>query len=277
MARPLTPLRLRRLRMWLVTVALALPLLAAALHLRPRWESLPWASGWALAALTLLLVLYNLRKKLPFLPLGHTARWAQLHYYGGVLTTLLFLIHLDFRPPAGLLTGTLAALFAATALSGLIGLALCRVVPRNLAARCGEIEFARIPAIRGEIAGRIEALIGEAMVETRSTTLGEFHRDRLLPFLGGPRNRLLHVVNSDRPEAELRRAFIELERYLDADERARLDELRALVLAKNDLDFHYTGQWVLRHWLHLHIPLAWGTALLVPLHLTLVHAFMGGG
>src|SRR5437762_650964 len=56
-----------------------------------------YLSGWALFSLILALTVYNGRKKLPFLPLFSSEAWLQFHIYVGLLTAVLFAIHIGYR------------------------------------------------------------------------------------------------------------------------------------------------------------------------------------
>ena len=86
--------------------------------------------------------------QLPFLPLGKSETWLQIHIYLGFFTTLLFLIHLNFRLPQSWFAITLAWLFVLVSGSGVVGLFFSRVLPRRLATRGGEVIFEKIPALR---------------------------------------------------------------------------------------------------------------------------------
>jgi len=111
-----------------------------ALWLHQKFGALPnhaFLTGWALLAGMFGLTIYNARKKLPFLPLGSSETWLQVHIYLGFFTTLLFLIHLNFRVPHGWFEITLAWLFGLVSGSGMVGLFFSRVLPRRLATRGG--------------------------------------------------------------------------------------------------------------------------------------------
>src|SRR5437764_61021 len=88
---------------------------AGAIIAHRRWSGvLPgysYLTGWVLFAAMVLLTIYNARKKLPFLPLGRSESWLQIHIYVGFFTVVLFLIHLNFRTPTGWFEGTLAWLY----------------------------------------------------------------------------------------------------------------------------------------------------------------------
>jgi hypothetical protein len=127
-----------------------------------RWgRALPnyaYLTGWVLLAAMILLAVYNARKRLPFLPLGNSETWAQIHIYAGFFTVVLFLIHLNFRVPTGWFEGTLAWLYALVTGSGIVGLFLSRVLPRRLATRGGEVIYEKIPALRYALRQEAEAL-----------------------------------------------------------------------------------------------------------------------
>ena len=102
-------------------------------------------SGWMLLVTLLVLVLYNLRKKLTYPPLLKSASWLQIHAYVGLLSIALFLMHIGFRIPDGRLESVLALLFVGVAGSGVVGLFLSRAIPPRLAVRGQEVLFERIP------------------------------------------------------------------------------------------------------------------------------------
>src|SRR5258706_15094839 len=99
---------------WVGTLLLVLASVGAvALHCRFS-HSLPnyaYLTGWVFFGVMVLLTIYNARKKLPFLPLGSSESWLQIHIYAGFFTVVLFLIHLNFRVPTGWFEGTLAWLY----------------------------------------------------------------------------------------------------------------------------------------------------------------------
>ena len=77
----------------------------AALWLNANSTALPdyaFLTGWVLLAGMLVLTFYNARKKLPFLPLGKSETWLQIHIYLGFFTVVLFLDPFEFPPAARL-------------------------------------------------------------------------------------------------------------------------------------------------------------------------------
>src|SRR4051794_11194934 len=171
-----------------------------ALMAHRRWSgvlpSYAYLTGWVLFAAMVLLALYNARKKLPFLPLGSSESWLQIHIYVGFFTVVLFLIHLNFRLPTGWFEGTLAWLYLLVTLSGVIGLVLSRVLPRRLATRGGEVIYEKIPALRFALRQQADALALSG--EAKSPALAEFYARELSPFLAGPGRFWPHLLESRR-------------------------------------------------------------------------------
>src|SRR6187551_438954 len=121
-----------------------------------------FTTGYLLLAAVLFLALYNVRKKLPFLPLGSSATWLQWHLYVGIGTLAVFALHAGVRWPTGVLNSTLAAVYVATAGSGLLGLYLTRSIPRQLARIGEEVIYERIPALQLQV----RTLAGSAVLES---------------------------------------------------------------------------------------------------------------
>ncbi len=232
-------------------------------------------SGWVLLAVMLFLASYNLRKKLTYPPLLSSSTWLQLHVYVGLLSTVLFGSHIGWRIPTGLFEGALAAAYVCVAASGLVGLALSRLIPGRLTARGEEVLFERIPLYRRQLRERAEVVIVESASEVGTTTLSDFYTRRLADFFAGPRHAWRHVVQSTRTMAAMKNELRSLERYLDDRERETLRELTELVEAKDSLDYHRTMQGLLKGWLFVHIPLTYMLLVLTAAHMVIVHAFVG--
>lgn len=86
-------------------------------------------SGWALTSLIGLLALFNIRKRLPFLPLGDARTWYLIHIVAGLLAVFIFLMHTNWTTPKGLTERLLALFFCLVALSGLLGTWLQKYLP----------------------------------------------------------------------------------------------------------------------------------------------------
>ncbi len=251
---------------------------AIALHARyhvalPKYAYL---TGWAFFGVMLLLTLYNARKKLPFLPLGNSESWLQIHIYGGFFTVVLFLIHLNFRLPTGWFEGTLAWLYLLVTGSGVVGLMLTRILPRRLSTRGGEVIYERIPALRHTLRCEAESLAFSSDSTAKSPALAEFYLRELAMFFSGPRHFWPHLLESRRPLNALLSEMDDLRRYLNESERTTLEKLRQLVRQKDGLDYHRALQSTLKLWLFVHLPLTYSLMMFTLLHIVIVFAFAGG-
>ncbi|HEX4265831.1 MAG TPA: hypothetical protein VH597_15965 [Verrucomicrobiae bacterium] len=235
-----------------------------------------YLSGWALFGVMLALTFYNARKKISFLPLLSSEAWLQFHIYAGLLTAVLFLVHISYKMPTGWFEGTLAWLYILVMLSGFFGLFVSRTIPKRLTTRGGEVLFERIPGIRRQLQDRAEALALKSVEEMKSSTIADFYARELKGFFDGTRNVVPHLFEVRTPLNLVLNKITELNRYLNDSERATMDDIATLVRQKDGLDYHYSLQLVLKLWLFVHIPLTYSLLLWTLAHIVLVFAFSGG-
>lgn len=202
--------------------------------------------------------------------------WLQFHIYAGLLTGIMFLIHINYRVPTGWFEGILAWLYTLVMLSGFYGLYISRSIPKRLTTRGGEVLFERIPAIRRSLQEQAETLSLKSVPEVKSTTLADFYVRELKDFFDGPRNIGLHWLEIRSPLNRLLNKINDLNRYLNEKERATLGEIATLVRQKDGLDYHAALQRLLKAWLFVHIPLTYSLLLFTFAHIVLVFAFSGG-
>jgi hypothetical protein len=237
---------------------------------------LAFLSGWALFAVMLALTFYNARKKISFLPLLSSEAWLQFHIYAGLLTAVLFLVHINYKMPAGWFDGVLAALYILVMVSGFFGLFASRAVPKRLTTRGGEVLFERIPGIRRQLQERAETLALQSVEQVKSSTIADFYVRELKYFFEGKRNLVAHLFEIRTPLNLLLNKITDLNRYLNDSERATMDQIAVLVREKDGLDYHYSLQLMLKLWLFVHIPLTYSLLLWTLAHIVLVFAFSGG-
>ena len=256
---------------------------AGAVMAHRRWShELPnyaYLSGWVLMAVMILLALYNMRKRLPFLSLGSSEAWLQVHVYAGFFAVVLFLIHLNFRMPTGWFESTLAWLYLLVTGSGIVGLFFSRVLPRRLATRGGEVIYEKIPALRHALRQEAEALAltgGASPAAPHSSVIADFYLQNLHEFFRGPKYFWPHLLDSRRPLNALMRELDDVRRYLNETERATLQKLGDLVRRKDGLDYHHALQATLKLWLFVHLPLTYSLMIFSVLHVIIVFAFSGG-
>jgi len=235
-----------------------------------------FATGYLLLAAVIFLAIYNIRKKLPFLPLGSSAAWLQWHLYVGLGSVGVFALHARSAWPNGALEGFLAAVYLLTAASGLAGLYFTRTIPAQLARVGGEFIYERIPALRRQVGQQAGEVVLAAVADSGATTLADFYAHRLFGFFERPRGSWYFVRPSTVRRRALMREMQDTRRYLSDPELSACERLFSLVRRKDDLDFHEARQKLLKLWLFLHIGLTYVLVIAAILHGVLAHAFDGG-
>ena len=239
-------------------------------------ESSAFTTGYLLLAGVFFLAAFNIRKKLPILPLGSSAGWLQWHLYVGMGSVGIFALHVGPEWPNGLLERFLAVLHLLTASSGVAGLYLTRTIPSQLTRVGGEFLYERIPALRRQAGQQASEVVLAAVAESGSTTLADLYTSRLLGFFVRPRGAAYFLRPTTARRRALMRQMQDTRRYLSDVELAACERLFSLVRRKDDLDFHEARQKLLKVWLFIHIALTYVLVMAAVLHGLLAHAFDGG-
>lgn len=218
-------------------------------------------SGMVLFGFLVILGLFSLRKKVPFLPLGTAAGWLNFHIFSGLFTLVLFALHIGIEVPHGYLDVCLALVYLGVVLSGIIGLGLSTWVPKQLG-NCGEeVIFERIPILQKQLREEAEGL----MELTGKGELGKFYMSHVFPFFEKTQYSHTHLFNTDRTRQELLNNLRAKHSFFGDVERESAQKLETLIHTKFNLDRHATFQGFLKSWLFIHIPL---TASLLILSMT---------
>jgi len=228
------------------------------------------AFGIAAATALAAVMLYSIRRALPAVrSLGRTRTYLQIHIQSGLLFLLLMFVHSGFRYPAGTLMLVLWWLSVWVVVSGLIGLALQRSIPKLLDASSSfEVNLQRIPELVEDVRNRARTAAMRAGPSARAY----FERE-LLPDMSAPRAALSSLLGRARIEHYRSEEFQVLRRTLPADAAPMLDELFRLHNTKLEMDLHYTLQRILRLWLGVHLPAAIVLIGIVGLHVFFVLYF----
>ncbi|MBT3923278.1 MAG: hypothetical protein HOI80_00740 [Alphaproteobacteria bacterium] len=232
-----------------------------------------FASGWVLFGVLAFLSLFSIRKRLPFMPLAPSAIWFMLHTIGGFLALFLFWLHTDALGSKGFYGQVLTVLFYITSISGVIGLFMEKVIPRQLTCSGVEIIYERIPAEIAGIREEVESLILKCTEEIGTSTLAEHYLETLSWYFQKPRFFLNNVFGGHLSQHWVRQQCMILERFLSEKEREYLDKVYMLAEKKRKIDFHYALQSLLKTWLLVHIPMAAAVTAMVIWHLILIMVF----
>lgn len=234
--------------------------------LKTSFQPATQISGCLLFGLLIFLTFFNARKRLPFLPLLKASTWMQIHIYVGWFVVLLCCVHAGFRLPSGGLEVTLASLFFLVCASGVFGLIISRSLPGRLTVHGENLNFERIPGIRTELRREVEEMVVASVASTGSSTIADFYQKHLADYFGQPRHRTAHLLGSKKPLHHLLETIEGMNRYLNKDERVIMDDITDRVRAKDNLDFQWYGQGILKLWLFVHIPLTFGLLVFAAIH-----------
>jgi hypothetical protein len=235
-----------------------------------------FATGYVMLAAVVFLAAYNVRKKLPFLPLGSSTAWLQWHIYVALASVGVFVLHAGFSWPTGVLETALAACYVCTTASGIVGLYLTRTIPAQLARVGEEVIYERIPALSRQVRQQAGDVVLGSVTASGATTLADFYVARLYEYFHQWRGASYFLRPTTARRKSLMAEMQNLRRYLSEQEAAACERLFALVRRKDDLDFHAARQGMLKGWLFVHIGLTYALVMLGLLHGLLALAFRGG-
>ena len=232
-----------------------------------------FVSGGALFFIISFLFLFNIRKRLPFLPLWPAHKWFLLHTIMGFLALLLFWLHAGSLWPKGLYVQILASLFYLTTLSGIVGLIMEKIYP-NLLTRIGlECIYERIPHDISKIRKKSEKLILECTEKTGSDTLAKHYLETLGWFFQRPRFFINNIFGGRDSHNWINQQCVILERFLNEAEREYMKQIFTLAEIKIKIDHHYSLQTMLKNWLLIHIPLAAAAMVMAVWHLIVIQVY----
>ncbi len=223
-----------------------------------------WTAAYGIAVTSMLIVAlaYGARRRMPRRGPGAVHHWVQAHVYGGALFLFLLVAHTGAAAPRGALAWGLWVSSLCVVVTGLAGVFIQKWIPPALtSALSTEVHYDRIPGLVEGVRERAERLAAASGESVR-----KFHAANLASVLAGPRVSFVYFFDiTGGVQSRLRRLDY-VRRLVNEDDVGRLDELRALVRAKFEMDAHYTLQKALRWWLYLHVPPAIVLTVLVAFH-----------
>ncbi len=238
--------------------------------------SLSTASGWLLLASFLLLGLYGLRKKVPFLPLGTVAAWLRIHIGTGLTAVALFFVHSGWAWPTGWFESILWICFLLLAASGFLGWWLQRLTPFALHSGDTLYQEEEIPRQIALVLEETDQLVSDSSTLGASPILKRYYQDRLRPWLTRPRDQWAHRFDSRAPRVRLAGQFSDVERYIDLEIREEFDALVALAFRKLELERQYSWHRLSHGWLLVHLPLTGITLTAIVIHILVVRSHTEG-
>ncbi|MDE0960578.1 MAG: hypothetical protein OSB09_07335 [Planctomycetota bacterium] len=244
------------------------------LHLTDRsLGDLAMTSGWFLLGSFLLLCLYGIRKKLPFLPLGKTSTWLMFHLAIGFLSAYFFLEHTDYRLPTGAFEILLWIGFTVLIVSGISGWILMRTIPHPLR----ESMHLLPDRIQTEVATLIDSADAQIIHSPSNSEYQKAYLSILRPFLFSrpgffPRgSKQGHFLPADLIHRYSRHINIS-----QIEPNSVNGKIHQMVLRKSELDRQLRLHLWMRGWLLIHLPITGVMVILISLHVLVVHVFAAG-
>lgn len=232
-------------------------------------------SGWTLAALSLFLALYNLRKKVASLPVGRAWYWRRLHSFAGWLTVVVFLIHAGPTPPVGALHLLMWCLYLVVLLSGVAGLWFSLLLPPRIAQGGERLQFDRISHLRKSQYRRAEKAVLEASRDEIGEPLQEFYTLYLRDYLGGSRELFRHCIGNAKTSENLLQELRNIGRYIQDSSHNYISELEDIIHTKHELDRQYALQLLLRKWTYVHVGSNYVSWIMISIHILVIYTFRG--
>ncbi len=232
-------------------------------------------SGWFMVFLMAMLVSFYVKKKLAVIALGSGSQWAQWHYYSGIFLFLVYLKHIEYSFPDGIVEISITIFYLIVMFSGVLGVFINRVFARRLSYLDEEIIFERIPLHLAKLRRDVEAVIVESVEKSGSTTLSDYYFSNLTGFFGRHHFFFTHLLGSNYGFLRVKDGLNKQLRYLNKTEAEYALELDNMLHRKNTLDTHFAIQCILKYWGMFHFPMAMILFLVTLLHIVLVYAFRG--
>lgn len=243
-----------------------------AFYQRYDFETEKWFTGFLMVALTLICVAYKLKKKLsPFVFLGSSRNWRCFHIYSGIGVFIILIFHMNLHLPVGFFSNVLFYVVVGFIVFSLAGLFLQKWIPLKLAGLDRDVVFENIPSIVDQLRERAHSLLYSFENSGPiSVTLAGFYEKEVFSFLKGPfSNKLLFFSGPTVSSVNLMK-FNTVASFLNAKEKLLLEEIRSIYLEKNEMDIHYSLQWMWRIWLWLHIIFSSLLIILVAYHIVII-------
>ncbi|MCA9241504.1 MAG: hypothetical protein KDA37_14945, partial [Planctomycetales bacterium] len=119
-------------------------------------------------------------------------------------------------------------------------------------------------------------LILKAVQEHGSSTLANFYQQRLDAYFDTRRNLRFLLFPTPTARRRVMSDLAGVQRYLTDTERQVSEQLFHLIRKKDELDYQYALQLLLKMWLFIHLTLSYSLSVFVAWHVILTHAFHGG-
>lgn len=266
----------QRYTSWAITTLAVAISLTIVWGLSVRFGRSDLFTGYSLLAVCVLLAFLSVRKRMLALPIGPVKIWLQVHLFAGVLSLVLFVLHVGWFN-GGWLELMLGSLFLWIGGTGVYLWYLSRRIPKRLLAVGRDVVLEEIPSLQQQYSEQAYQLALKSTQLGEGVTLADHYQQRLLPYFHSSRSLFFWIVPSIRKRRRLLRELDTLDRYLGATGRELRNQICDLVRKKDELDVHWAMQNQLRFCLTLHVVGLWAFALLITVHVATALAFVQRG
>lgn len=232
-----------------------------------------FVTGWVLLGAMFTLGFFNIRKRLSALAIGRAAYWLALHVVVGLFAVGMFVIHTGGVWPVGLYEQVFAALFWATALSGVCGWLYQRAMPSRLSHIGYETIYERIPAEIAAFREEAEEAALAGVDASGQSTLGRFYAETMDWYFQRPRFFWGNLLGSGAAAQWVDQRFNTVSRLVGGSEEDALARIEKAARLKVQVDAHYAIQRTLKLWLAAHVVLTAAVLSLAVWHIILVHVY----
>ena len=226
--------------------------------------------GTIAAILFVAVALYGIRRRTMSasskMNLGSSNTWLQIHLYGGTLFLLLMFLHTSFTLPQSAFNWWLWFLSVWVVLSGLVGVAMQKVIPQLLSSALTiEIRTDRTDELVNELRGKAESEVANS-----PSAIRDYYQRTIAPEMTKPNLRPAFFRDITGGIQTKVRQMDYLKQFLSDVDKKKLDNLVMIYRTKLECDAHYTLQKPLRLWLVVHLPVSIVLFALVLIHLFVV-------
>ena len=236
-----------------------------------------FTSGWFLFGSFVALAIYGARKRVPFLPIGKTSSWLQLHLGLGLVSAYMFLVHIEFRIPSGNFESQLFILYSLILGSGFMGWVLMRAIPSQMRSDGMESNRSRIPDELDLLREMSDRGMKELASAEMSSDIFNTYFEVIRPYLHTSCGLIPSRIH---PDYGVPRSLVDkIQDYVSPTVLFSSEQFTAihkLVQKKAMLDRHAVFQRWLRGWLFIHVPLTGVMAMLICFHVLLIFGFSAG-
>lgn len=259
-----------------VTIILIIALITLSVKLYAlQLRDVSFLTGWILVILGSTISLLFIGRRYHDSPGPSAQRFYHVsHLILGWVMLYAFLLHIEFKLPAGLLEWMLAFMFMIICVSGIVGLIIHFFSRRSTAVHTdSQISSDKLPSYRKELRVEAENIVISSTESNGSKQLAEFYSDNLHDYFNSIPGLLTTLFGQRRTFENLLKKIQQRSKLLPEDQH-RLDELRELIHKKSAVEHQHAWHTFFSSWLAIHKYITYSLVVFIVLHIILVYVFV---